>query len=99
MNLYFINGVLDWTNETFHVVAAGVAFSRYAETRQGRYSDRQNRSMETEEWISYSANISDVRTPKFAFNYMYSVKCVDARMLWPIAPPPTRELHGWSGCR
>jgi hypothetical protein len=104
VDLYFVNGVLDSFNEIFHVGATGVSFSRDAKKPAGtifrssewRYGDG---GMVGGIGAIYSGNISDVPAPKFAFKYMYSVKCVDARMLWPTAPPPTTELHGWPGCR
>lgn len=104
VNLYFINGILDSIEETLHVGAAGVASSRFAENQAGtifrslewRYGDG---GMVGGIGALSSGNISDVPAPKFAFKYIYSVKCVDARMLWPTAPPPTTELHGWPGCR
>jgi len=104
VNLYFINGTLDSIEETFHVGTAGVASSRFAENQAGtifrssewRYGDGK---MVGGIGAIYSGNISDVPTPKFAFKNMYSVRCVDARMLWPTAPPATTKLHGWPGCK
>jgi hypothetical protein len=92
VNLYFINGILDSINEAFRVGATVVGSSRYVEDQAKtifRSSDWRytNGGMVVGVSELSSGNISDVPAPKFAFKYMYSVKCLDARVLWPTAPP------------
>lgn len=101
VNLYFINGVLDSINVAFDVGTTRVGYSRYAGDYQVRTSEWKytKGGMVTRIGVASSGAAFDVPFPHFALNYMYSVKCVDARMLWPTAPPPTTELHGWDGCR
>lgn len=102
--LYFIDGTLNSINESFHVGATGIGSSRNSENQAGtifrssewRYA---NEGMVAGISALSTGSISDVPAPKFAFKYMYSLKCVDARMLWPSAPPPTLELRSWPGCR
>ncbi|WP_213807909.1 hypothetical protein [Granulicella sp. dw_53] len=100
-NLYFINRVLDSINVGFRVGTTGVGYSRYAGDHNFRSSEwkYENGGMVVSIGVASSGVAFDVPFPRFSFNYMYSVRCVDARMLWPTAPPPTTELHGWPGCR
>jgi hypothetical protein len=100
MSLYFINEVLDSINVAYRVGATGVGYSRYGGDYQVRTSEWKYTNEGTVVSIAVvsSGTAFDVPFPRFAFNYMYSIKCVDARKLWPAAPPPTTELHGWPGC-
>jgi hypothetical protein len=100
-NLYFINGILDSINTTYKVGTTDVRYSRGARDHNSRSSEWKydNGGMVVSIGVGSSGAAFDIPFPRFAFNYMYSVKCVDARMLWPTAPPPTTELHGWPGCR
>ena len=101
VNLYFINGLLDSINAAYRVGTTGVGYSRYASDYQIRTSEWKYAAggMVASISVASSGTAFDAPFPRFALNYMYSVKCVDARMLWPAAPPPTTELHGWPGCR
>jgi hypothetical protein len=101
MNLYFINGILDSINGVYRVGTTDVKYSRGAGDHNSRSSEwkYENGGMVVSIGVGSSGAAFDVPFPRFAFNYMYSVKCADARMLWPTAPPPTTELHGWPGCR
>jgi hypothetical protein len=100
-NLYFIAGVLDSINVGYRVGTTAVGYSRYGGDYQVRTSEWKfaNGGMVVRIAVASSGAAFDVPFPHFALNYMYSVKCTDARILWPTAPPPTTELHGWPGCR
>jgi hypothetical protein len=100
VNLYFINGILDSINASFRVGTTQVGYSRGAGDYQVRVSEWRyaNGGMVTRIGVSTSG-AAFVPFPHFALNYMYTVKCTDARMLWPTAPPPTEEHHEWPGCR
>lgn len=100
VNMYFINGILDSINASFRVGTTIVGYARGAGDYQVRVSDWRyaNSGMVTRIDVSTSGP-AFVPFPHFALNYMYSVKCTDARSLWPTAPPPTEEHHGWPGCR
>jgi len=101
VNLYFINGILDSINVGYRVGTTGVGYSRYAREHNFRSSEWKyaNGGLVTSIGVASSGAAFDVPFPRFALNYMYSVKCADARKLWPTAPPPTEEHHGRSGCR
>ncbi len=101
VDLYFINGILDSINTGYGVGTTGVKYSRGAGEYNSLWSKWKYEKGDTVESISVSSSgaACDVTFPRFTFKYMYSVKRVDARMLWPTAPPPTTELHGWPGCR
>jgi hypothetical protein len=99
--LYFENGVLALIASKFYVGTTSVALSRYAPnyeiaTSTWKYT---NGGMAVSIGVASSGRNFDAPIPQFDLNYMYSVKCTDARTLWPNAPQPTEELHGWSGCR
>lgn len=87
-NLYFVNGILDSINAVYIVGATSVCYARGT-----------GDNFRSPEWkygnggVVKSICAPYVPFPRFAFKYMYSVKSVDARMLWPSAPPPTTELH------
>ena len=100
-NLYFINGILNSIGVGYDVGTTSVRYARGAGEHTSIWSEWKYEKGGTVESIrvSTSGAASDVPFPRFAFNYMYSVRCVDARMLWPTAPPPTTELHGWKSCR
>jgi hypothetical protein len=100
-NLYFINGILDSISTVYEVGTTDVIYSRAAGDRNSRSSDWKNANggMVVTIRVRSSGAASDVPFPRFDFNYMYSVKCVDARMLWPTAPRPATEVRGQSGCR
>jgi hypothetical protein len=101
LDLFFINGILDSINGVYRVGTTDVKYSRGAGDHNSRSSEwkYENGGMVVSIGVGSSGAAFDEPFPRFAFNYMYSVKCVDARMLWPTAPPPTTELHGWPGCR
>jgi hypothetical protein len=96
VNLYFINGILDSINTGYGVGTTGVKYSRGAGEHNSIWSKWKCEKGGAVESISVSSSGPDfdVPFPRFAFNYMYSVKRTDARMLWPKAPPPTEELQG-----
>jgi hypothetical protein len=101
-NLYFINGILASINTGYGVGTTGVGYIRGAgEHNYSIWSTCKDEKGDMVKSISVSSSDTDfdVPFPRFAFKYMYSVKRVDARMLWPTAPPPTAEHHGGSGCR
>jgi hypothetical protein len=100
-NLYFINGILNSIGVGYDVGTTSVRYARGASEHNSIRSEWKYEKGGTVERIGVfsSGAACDVTFPRFAFNYMYSVKRVDARMLWPTAPPPTTELHGWPGCR
>ena len=100
-NLYFINGILNSISAAYTVGTTGVGYSWNAGEHNVRSSEWKyaNRGLVTSIGVASSGAAFDIPFPRFAFKYMYSVKCVDARMLWPSAPPPTQELYGWPGCR
>jgi hypothetical protein len=101
VNLYFINGILDSINAAYKVGTTGVGYSRYAGEHDFRSSAWKytDGGLVTSIGVASSGAAFDVPFPRFSFNYMYSVKCADARKLWPTAPPPTEEQHGQAGCR
>ena len=101
VNLYFIDGILDSINSVYGVGATHVCYSRGASGHNFRSSEwkYEDGGMVASIGVGSSGAAFDIPFPRFAFNYMYSVKCVDARTLWPTAPPPTKEFFGWSGCR
>jgi hypothetical protein len=96
-NLYFINGILASINIGYGVGTTGVGYIRGAGVRNysiwSRWKDEKGDMVKSIS-VSSSGTDFDVPFPRFAFKYMYSVKRVDARMLWPTAPPPTEEHHG-----
>ena len=100
-NLYFINGILNSISAAYTVGTTGVGYSWNAGEHNVRSSEWKyaNGGLVTSIGVASSGAAFDIPFPRFAFNYMYSAKCVDARMLWPTAPPPTTELQGWPGCR
>ena len=100
-NLYFINGILNSISVGYDVGTTSVKYARGAGEHNSIWSEWKyaNGGLVTSIGVASSGAAFDRPFPRFAFNYMYSVKCVDARMLWPTAPPPTTELHGWPGCR
>jgi hypothetical protein len=100
-NLYFINGILNSIGVGYDVGTTSVRYARGAGEHNSIRSEWKYEKGGTVERIGVSSSgaACDVTFPRFAFKYMYSVKRVDARMLWPTAPPPTTELHGWPGCR
>lgn len=104
VSLYFRNGVLNSMHVLFVVGTTRVSSSRYAEN-QGKTIFRSSEWRYSKEGMVVgigelaSGSLSEVPWPNFEFKYMYSLKCVDARMLWPTAPPRTTELHGGPGCR
>jgi hypothetical protein len=100
-NLYFINGILNSISAGYEVGTTSVNYARGAGEHNSIWSEWKyaNGGLVTSIGVASSGAAFDRPFPRFAFNYMYSVKCVDARMLWPTAPPPTTELHGWLGCR
>lgn len=95
VNLYFINGILDSINAGYGVGTTVVKYSRRAGEYNFRSSKWKYEKGGTVNSISVSSSGAayDMPFPRFAFNYMYSVKRVDARVLWPTAPSPTTELH------
>ncbi len=100
VNLYFINKVLDSINISYKVGKNGVGYSRYAgdynfESSTWKYADSGTVVSIS---VASSGSAFDEPFPRFNYNHMYTMKCVDARMLWSTAPPPTKELRGWSGC-
>ena len=101
INLYFINGILDSINSVFRVGTTDVKYSRYAGDHNSRssYWKYDNGGMAVSIGVASSGASFDMPFPRFSFKYMYSVRCVDARMLWPTAPPPTEAIHGLPGCR
>jgi hypothetical protein len=101
LDLFFINGMLDSINGVYRVGTTEVKYSRGAGDQNSRSSEwkYENGGMAVSIGVGSSGAAFDVPFPRFAFNYMYSMRCVDARMLWPTAPPPTIELHGLHGCR
>ena len=96
-DLYFINGILNSINVGYDVGTTSVRYSRGAGEHNSIWSEWKYEKGGTVKSICVSSSGSayDVTFPRFAFKYMYSMKRVDARMLWPIAPPPTTELRGW----
>jgi hypothetical protein len=101
VELYFISGVLHSINAVFHVGDTGVGYSRYGgdnnfRSSEWKYGDDGKAGSIA---VASSGTAFDVPFPHFALNYMYSMRCVDARMLWPSAPSPTKELRGWGGCK
>jgi hypothetical protein len=92
VNLYFINRTLDSINVGYTVGATGVAYARGAGEQNSLWSRwrYEKGGMVKSISVSSSGAAYDEPFPRFAFNYMYSVKRVDARVLWPSAPPPTR---------
>jgi hypothetical protein len=101
VDLFFINGILDSINGVYRVGSTDVKYSRGSSDHNSRFSEwkYENKGTVVSIGVGSSGAAFDVPFPRFAFNYMYSMKCADARMLWPSAPPPTTELHGWPGCR
>jgi hypothetical protein len=99
--LNFKNGVLALIASKFYVGTTSVALSRYAPNYEIANSEWKytNGGMVVSIGAASSGRTFDAPIPHFALNYMYSVKCADARTLWPTAPPPTTEFHGWPGCR
>lgn len=100
VNMYFINGVLDSINASYEVGPTRVDYSRSASDYQVRTSAWRyaNGGRVASIGVGSSGAAFDIPFPHFALNYMYSVRCTDARMLWPKAPPPTEELHEGRGC-
>jgi hypothetical protein len=100
-NLYFINGILNSISAAYKVGTTGVGYSWNSGEHNFRSSEWKyaNGGLVTSIGVASSGAAFDIPFPRFDFNYMYSVKCVDARMLWPTAPPATTELQGWPGCR
>jgi hypothetical protein len=95
-NLYFINGILNSINVGYDVGTTSVKYARGAGEHNSIWSEWKYEKGGTVKSICVSSSGAayDVTFPHFAFNYMYSVKRTDARMLWPKAPPPTEELQG-----
>jgi hypothetical protein len=100
-SLYFINGILNSISVGYDVGTTSVRYARGAGEHNSIWSEWKHEKGGTVVSIGVGSSgpAFDVPFPRFAFNYMYSVKCVDARKLWPSAPPPTQELHSWPGCR
>lgn len=98
-NLYFINGILNSIGVGYDVGTTSVRYAWGAGEHNSIWSEWKYGKGGTVESIGVSSSgaANDVTLPRFAFKYMYSVKRVDARMLWPTAPPPTEEHHGSSG--
>lgn len=90
-NLYFINGILNSINVGYDVGTTSVKYARGAGEHNFISSEWKyaNGGMVESICVSSSGAAYDVPFPRFAFKYMYSVKRVDARMLWPTAPRPT----------
>jgi hypothetical protein len=95
-NLYFVNGILDSISTVYEAGTTDVVYLRAAGDRNSRSSDWKYESggMVVTIRVRSSGAASDVPFPHFDFNYMYPVKCVDARMLWPTAPRPATEVRG-----
>jgi hypothetical protein len=91
VNLYFINGTLDSINTKYSVGTTVVKYSQGAGEHNSLWSKWKYEQGGTVNSISVSSSgaAHDVPFPRFDFNYMYSAKRVDARVLWPTAPPPT----------
>ena len=94
-NLYFVNEILDSMNAVYGVGTTRVCYARG--TGDGHFRPPEWKYGKGGTVSSICASSSGVpydgSFPRFAFNYMYSVKRVDARLLWPTAPAPTTELH------
>ena len=93
-SLYFINGILASINIGYGVGTTGVAYTRGAgKSNYSMWSRCKDEKGDMVKSISVYAPGTDfdVPFPRFAYKYMHSVKRVDARMLWPTAPPPTEE--------
>jgi hypothetical protein len=90
-NLYFINGILNSISVGYDVGTTSVNYARGAGEHNSIWSQWKYEKGSTVKSISVSSSgaAHDVTFPRFVFKYMYSVKRVDARMLWPTAPPPT----------
>jgi len=99
LNIYFINGRLDSINSVYRVGAVDVKYSRGATDSNLRSSEWNYEGDKVVSIAVASSGPAYVPFPRFDFHYMYSVKCTDARRLWPDAPPPTREHHCPAGCR
>ncbi len=95
VNLYFINGTLDSIDTGYGVGATVVKYSRGTGEHNSVWSKWKYGKGGTVNSISvsFSGAAYAAPFPRFAFNYIYSVKTPDARELWPSAPPPTTELH------
>jgi len=100
-SLYFINGILNSITVGYYVGTTSVSYARGAGEHNSISSEWKHGKGGTVDSIGVSSSGAafDMPFPRFAFKYMYSAKRVDARMLWPTAPPPTTELHGWPGRR
>ena len=95
-NLYFIDGILNSIGVGYDVGTTSVRYARGAGEHNFTSSKWKyaNGGLVTSIGVASSGAAFDEPFPRFAFNYMYSVKRTDARMLWPKAPPPTEELQG-----
>jgi hypothetical protein len=100
-SLYFINGISNSISVGYDVGTTSVRYARGTGEHNSISSEWKYEKGGTVESIGVSSSGAayDVTFPRFAFKYMYSVKRVDARMLWPTAPPPTEEHHGWPSSR
>lgn len=100
-NVYFINGVLDSTGILYQVGATTISYSRHA----GDYNFRSSEWRYAEDGTVISIAVAssgpafDIPFPHLDFSHMSTMRCVDARALWPAAPPPTTELHSQPACR
>jgi hypothetical protein len=100
-SLYFINGTLNWMTVGYYVGTPSVNYARATGEHSSRSSTWKyaDGAMVTSISVASSVPAFDVPFPRFNFSYMYTVKCADARMLWPTAPPPTIEHHSSPACR
>jgi hypothetical protein len=104
VTFFFVGDSLNGINEKLEVGISSVQSSRYAEN-DGKTVFRSSEWRYEEGGMAVairalsSGDIIDVPASKFEFGYMHSLGCVDAHILWPLAPPPTLELHGWPGCK
>ncbi len=104
VTFFFVGDSLNGITEKLEVGISSVQSSRYAEndgktvfrSSEWRYGEGK---MAVAIRALSSGDLKDVPAPKFEFGYMHSLRCVDAHMLWPLAPLPTLELHGWPGCK
>jgi hypothetical protein len=98
-DLYFINGILDRISAVYEVGTTSVCYARGAGEHNFRPPEWKygKGGMVKSICASSSDAAYDVTFPRFAFEYMFSAKHLDARMLWPTAPPPTEEHNGSSG--
>ena len=94
--LDFENGVLALIASKFYVGTTSVTLSRYAPnyeiaTSEWKYA---NGGMVVSIGVASSGRNFDAPIPQFDLNYMYSVKCTDARTLWPNAPVSISFIRG-----